>query len=66
MRLRSGAKYAFVMYRVLRAAAMDSAKKRPAAVLPNVGVVYSRPAVTPFGSCSVRVPFRGRPCGAQR
>ena len=44
MKLRSGAKYEFVMYSVLRAAAIDSAKKRSAAVLPRVGVVYSSPA----------------------
>ena len=35
MKLRSGAKYEFVTYNVLRAAAIDSAKKRSAAVLPE-------------------------------
>ena len=32
------------MYSVRRAAAIDSAKKRSAAVLPCVGVVYRSPA----------------------
>ena len=39
MKLRSGAKYAFVMYRLLRALAIDRAKKRSAPVLPSVGDV---------------------------
>ena len=58
MKLRSGAKYEFVMYRVLRAAAIDSAKKRSAAVLPSVGAVYRRPR-----GCPVRLRLDGGPAG---
>ena len=55
MKLRSGAKYEFVMYSVLRAAAIDSAKNRSAAVLPNVGAVYRRPAAVAPSGCASRV-----------
>ncbi|MNC85106.1 hypothetical protein D3C83_06830 [compost metagenome] len=42
------------MYSVFRAPAIDSAKKRSAAVLPSVGDVYSRPAaVAPPGAGSM-------------
>ena len=39
------------MYRFFRAPAVESAKKRSAAVLPSVGAVYKRSAaVAPSGS----------------
>ena len=52
MKFRSGAKYEFVMYSVLRAAAIDSAKKRSAAVLPSVGAdtAIRRPLPRPAAS----------------
>ena len=54
-KLRSGAKYALVMYSVLRAPAIERAKKRSAAVLPSVGDVYSSPADVTPSSCGASV-----------